>query len=211
MTTRRERKYNAVHQRIIPAVLGLCAAYRLNIVTGWDIAARAETSRKTVYYHFRDKAEMLCEAVEYECKRVLDTLRIAIADEPTAAAKAEKFAKMIHHEAIYLTRIRYINIDFVRSIERLGKSYAQFSADKRKLLADILRFGNESGEFSKNFAHDDVADTLVTAFDGLDTMYMKYGMDDFEVRDRCLALVEAILNGLVEKRQQDSYYSFDEG
>jgi len=117
------------------------------------IASAAGVTKGALYYHFRDKEELLFEAVkdriaEFE-ERVVGT--VSPVDDP-AAALAE-IARVCVHIATKNNLRRFILTLMVEALDtnpRLSQAFRDILRRFRGYLAGIVRVGQEQGVFRKD-------------------------------------------------------------
>ncbi|MDD5425754.1 MAG: TetR/AcrR family transcriptional regulator [candidate division Zixibacteria bacterium] len=125
----------------------LFAQFGLKKVTTDEIANQAGVSKATVYKYYRNKYEIFNDIVQFEFDQLLTTIREAVANEVSII---EKF------RAHLLTKIEKLRklINFYRVTQEEWGDYwpyvedirQRFMEEEKKIVRDILRLGNETGE-----------------------------------------------------------------
>ena len=161
-----------------------------------DVAERAGTSAPGVLYWFPSKDELLAEALTFADDRFYAALTDELAGLGSATARLERLIELWPAEGDAET-VLWMEL-WVRSLRdpRLAATRQRLDRRWREAIADIVREGQASGEFSDADA-DDVALLLGALMDGF---AIQLALDDpavsaAVVRRHCLELVEARLKG----------------
>jgi AcrR family transcriptional regulator len=162
-----------------------------------DIAARAGTSAPTILYYFESKDRLLEEAVDLTDRDFYERLTEGQAKREGAV---DKLVHLIEETSLgpggLSDRTLWMEM-WVRARRDPAVRDAYFRLDRRqrKLIADIVREGQESGEFDRGVDPDEFALALSGLMDGLGVQ-VTLGQPDVtadRMVERCLALASSEL------------------
>jgi AcrR family transcriptional regulator len=161
-----------------------------------DIAERAGTSSPTILYYFESKDRLLEEAVEYADRTFYERLS---GGQDRFEHAADRLVSLIEETSLGpdgSTTTLWMEI-WVRARRdpAVRRSYFRLDRRQRALIADIIRDGQASGEFSAAADPDDFALALSGLMDGLGVQ-VTLGQPDVtpaRMLDRCLALASSEL------------------
>jgi len=162
-----------------------------------DIAARAGTSAPTILYYFESKDRLLEEAVDLTDRDFYERLTEGQAKREGAV---DKLVHLIEETSLGPGGISDWTLwmeMWVRARRDPAVRDAYFRLDRRqrKLIADIVREGQESGEFDRGVDPDEFALALSGLMDGLGVQ-VTLGQPDVtadRMVERCLALASSEL------------------
>jgi AcrR family transcriptional regulator len=165
-----------------------------------DIAERAGTSSPTILYYFESKDRLLEEAVEYADRTFYE--RLSEGQERIEHA-SDRLVHLIEETSLGPGGTRSLN-DYTLWMEiwvrarrdpSVRRSYFRLDRRQRALIAEIVRDGQRSGEFSAATDPDDFALALSGLMDGLGVQVTLGQPDVTPTRmvDRCLALANSEL------------------
>src|SRR6201985_3548836 len=164
-----------------------------------DIAERAGTSSPTILYYFESKDRLLEEAVEYADREFYDRLSDG---QDRYERASDKLVNLIEETSLGPGGLNDYTLwmeIWVRARRDLSVRQSYFRLDRRQrvLIADIIREGQQSGEFSASTDPDDFALALSGLMDGLGVQVTLAQPDVTPARmvDRCLALASSELHG----------------
>lgn len=120
MTGLRDRKKQAVRQRIIEVAEGLFAADGLDATTIEGIAERAEVSAGTVYNYFGSKGALLLAAVERDTDAMIHRGRAVLARPGTNPAKAVRRLVGIYLDEFTSWEKGFLREVMAASFQRVG-------------------------------------------------------------------------------------------
>ena len=133
-------------EQILQTAQILFAQFGLKKVTTDDIARESHKSKATIYKLYKNKAEIFDEVVRREAKELIAEVRTAVDKEKTVKNK---------FKAHLITRLKKIGkfVNFYRVTQDTWGDYwphiAQvrelFLSEERKIVKDILAFGNRKG------------------------------------------------------------------
>jgi len=162
-----------------------------------DIAERAGTSSPTILYYFESKDRLLEEAVEYADRTFYERLSEGQDHFENAA---DRLVHLIEETSLGPGGLNDYTLwmeIWVRARRDPGVRRSYFRLDRRQrvLIADIVREGQQSGEFSAAADPDDFALALSGLMDGLGVQVTLGQPDVTAARmvERCLALANSEL------------------
>jgi AcrR family transcriptional regulator len=162
-----------------------------------DIAERAGTSAPTILYYFESKDRLLEEAVDQTDRDFYARMSEGQAQREGAV---DKLVHLIEETSLGPDGLSDWTLwmeMWVRARRDTGVRDAYFRLDRRqrKLIADIVREGQQSGEFDRDVDPDEFALALSGLMDGLGVQ-VTLGQPDVTAErmvDRCLALASSEL------------------
>lgn len=132
---------------ILATAQKLFSQFGLKKVTTDDIAKTAHVSKATIYRYYQNKSEIYNEVVALEAKELLAVLRSAVEAEDSVVGK---------FKAHLLTRIDKIHTlvnlyqvtqetwdEFWPNLDNIGQWFLE---EERKIIRDVLLWGNRVGE-----------------------------------------------------------------
>jgi AcrR family transcriptional regulator len=162
-----------------------------------DIAERAGTSAPTILYYFESKDRLLEEAVDQTDREFYERMTEGQARQE---GPVDKLVHLVEETSLGPGGLSDWTLwmeMWVRARRDAGVRDAYFRLDRRqrKLIADIVREGQESGEFDRDVDPDDFALALSGLMDGLGVQ-VTLGQPDVTAErmvERCLALASSEL------------------
>jgi AcrR family transcriptional regulator len=162
-----------------------------------DIAERAGTSSPTILYYFESKDRLLEEAVEYADRTFYERLSEG---QDRIEHAADRLVHLIEETSLGPGGLNDYTLWMeiwvrARRDPSVRRSYFRLNRRERVLIADIVRDGQQSGEFSAAADPDDFAVALSGLMDGLGVQ-VTLGQPDVSAArmvDRCLALANSEL------------------
>jgi AcrR family transcriptional regulator len=175
-----------------------------------DIAERAGTSSPTILYYFESKDRLLEEAVDRSDR---DFYARVLEGQERHERASDKLVHMIEETSLGPGGLSDWTLWMevwvrARRDETVRHNYFRLDRRQRLLIADIVREGQESGEFSEHTDPDEFALSLSGLMDGLGVQ-VTLGQPDVtpeRMIDRCLALASTELgcelrpSAVVQKR-----------
>jgi AcrR family transcriptional regulator len=157
-----------------------------------DIAERAGTSSPTILYYFESKDRLLEEAVDHADREWYERLDERL---ERCASSGAKLALLIEETSRGQGQLGDMTLWLeiwvrARRDPAVRASYPRLDRRQRALIADIVREGQASGEFTAGADPDDVALDLSALMDGLG-IQVTLGQPDVSARRmvrRCLEL-----------------------
>jgi AcrR family transcriptional regulator len=162
-----------------------------------DIAERAGTSSPTILYYFESKDRLLEEAVDLSDREFYERLSAGQARHESAAAKLVHLVEETSRGPGGLSDYTLWMEIWVRARRdpTVRTSYFRLDRRQRELIADIVREGQSTGEFSTAADAEDFALSLSGLMDGLGVQ-VTLGQPDLtpeRMVARCLALASSEL------------------
>jgi AcrR family transcriptional regulator len=162
-----------------------------------DIAERAGTSSPTILYYFESKDRLLEEAVEFADRTFYERLYEGQGRFENAA---DRLVHLIEETSLGPDGLNDYTLWMeiwvrARRDPTVRRSYFRLDRRQRALIADIVRDGQEAGEFIADADPDDFALALSGLMDGLGVQ-VTLGQPDVtpaRMLDRCLALASSEL------------------
>jgi AcrR family transcriptional regulator len=175
-----------------------------------DIAERAGTSSPTILYYFESKDRLLEEAVDRSDR---DFYARVLEGQERHERASDKLVHLIEETSLGPGGLSDWTLWMevwvrARRDETVRHNYFRLDRRQRVLIADIVREGQESGEFSEHTDPDEFALSLSGLMDGLGVQ-VTLGQPDVtpeRMIDRCLALASTELgcelrpSAVVQKR-----------
>jgi AcrR family transcriptional regulator len=162
-----------------------------------DIAERAGTSSPTILYYFESKDRLLEEAVEFADRTFYERLS---GGQDRFEHAADRLVSLIEETSLGPGGLNDYTLWMeiwvrARRDPSVRRSYFRLDRRQRALIADIIRDGQASGEFTAAADPDDFALALSGLMDGLGVQ-VTLGQPDVtpaRMLDRCLALASSEL------------------
>jgi AcrR family transcriptional regulator len=162
-----------------------------------DIAERAGTSAPTILYYFESKDRLLEEAVDHTDRDFYERLLDGQAQREDAA---DKLVHLVEETSLgpgglsdwTLWMEMWVR---ARRDPAVRNTYFRLDRRQRKLIADIVREGQASGDFDREADPDEFALALSGLMDGLGVQ-VTLGQPDVTAErmvERCLAMASAEL------------------
>jgi AcrR family transcriptional regulator len=162
-----------------------------------DIAERAGTSSPTILYYFESKDRLLEEAVDHTDR---DFYARLLEGQAQREGPADKLVHLIEETSLgpgglsdwTLWMEMWVR---ARRDPAVRDTYVRLDRRQRKLIADIVREGQVSGDFDQSVDPDDFALDLSGLLDGLGVQ-VTLGQPDVSAErmvERCLAMASAEL------------------
>ncbi len=162
-----------------------------------DIAKRAGTSAPTILYYFESKDRLLEEAVDQTDREFYDRVMEGQRRQERASDKLVHLIEEISLGPGGLSDWTLWMEMWVRARrdESVREAYFRLDRRQRKLIADIVREGQEAGEFSVDADPDEFALVLSGLLDGLGVQATLGQPDVSPARmvERCLTLASSEL------------------
>jgi len=116
-----------------------------------DIGREANLTAAMIYYHFRDKDDLLCATIEYAIGEALQQFEEMSAGTDHPAALIHDWLHMHVRQHSDLAKVLKLIIDYNHSglsSERVDQAIERFYGGEQRLLADALARGAERGDFT---------------------------------------------------------------
>ncbi len=194
-------KDEIVKADILKAAEKLFQQFGLRKTTMEDIAKAMGKGKSTLYYYYTNKEEIFDAVVMKEMWEVFDITKHAVENAASAPQKLKAFA-IAKIEAMQQKNNLYQIVSGEikephRCFESARKEYYQQEAD---LIANILKYGIKTGEFSDVISQDmDVLPfVIVSAFAGLSRdLFARHQFPG--IYSRMDSIVNILVNGLKER------------
>jgi AcrR family transcriptional regulator len=162
-----------------------------------DIAERAGTSSPTILYYFESKDRLLEEAVDRADREFYERLS---AGQARQASASEKLVHLIEETSLGPGGLSDYTLWMemwvrARRDPVVRRRYFRLDRRQRQLIAEIVREGQQAGEFNGETDPDEFALSLSGLMDGLGVQ-VTLGQPDITPRrmvQRCLALASTEL------------------
>jgi AcrR family transcriptional regulator len=162
-----------------------------------DVAKRAGTSGPTILYYFESKERLFEEVVDQSDR---EFYRRLTEGQPQHERASEKLLRLIEETSRGSSGISDYTLWMelwvrARRDRTVGRNYFRLNRRKRSLIADIVREGQESGEFNREADPEEFALALSALMDGLGVQ-VTLGQPDVSPERmvaRCLALASSEL------------------
>ena len=162
-----------------------------------DIAERAGTSSPTILYYFESKDRLLEEAVEFADRTFYERLSEG---QDRFENAGDRLVDLIEETSLGPDGLNDYTLWMeiwvrARRDPTVRRSYFRLDRRQRALIADIVRDGQQAGQFSREADPDDFALALSGLMDGLGVQ-VTLGQPDVtpaRMLDRCLALASSEL------------------
>ena len=162
-----------------------------------DIAERAGTSSPTILYYFECKDRLLEEAVEYADREFYE--RLSDGNDRIKGA-SDKLMHLIEETSLGPGGLNDYTLWMeiwvrARRDPSVCRSYVRLDRRQRTLIADIVREGQASGEFTPDVDPDDFALSLSGLMDGLGVQVTlgQPNVTPERMVERCVALATSEL------------------
>jgi AcrR family transcriptional regulator len=156
-----------------------------------DVAERAGTSAPSVLYYFASKAELLKEALTSAEERFYESLSAQLEELDSAADRLLRIIHAACSDGDYDAAL-WMEL-WARALRdpELAATRAELDGRWRAAIAEVVRYGQERGEFGPTDA-DDLAVLMASLLDGL---AVQIALGDMEVTPPrvsrlCVRLVE---------------------
>jgi len=197
MTTRRQRKYDDVHSRILAAASDGFTYRPMNLIGMDAIAEHAEVARSVINSHFGDKKLLFAAVVERECKLALAEMWLAVEDAGEFPDSLKAFALARFKETARLFLYRKLNRQKFRDMPQVKDALDRFLRDERKLLHEVLQSAADAKQIAKrDFAN--AADAVLGALNGFQ-YFREYGdAPESEIIKILGDLMDIVIAGLLK-------------
>lgn len=160
-------------ERFIEVARQLFARKGVENTTMNDIASASDKGRRTIYTYFKSKREIFNAVIASETDELLSRLRKIVA---LNEAPKEKLMKYIDCRfdtmSEIVSRNGSLKAGFFRDVRKVDRARKLITDKESMLLKEILKEGNEQGEF--NISNLDAAALVIThTLHGLDVPYIR--------------------------------------
>lgn len=162
-----------------------------------EIAREAQVADGTIYIYFENKDDILISLFEEQMKVVIDNMVGQISQEIDPAAKLEKFA-LTHLQLIEQNQdmAEIIQVE-IRQSSRFIKEYKNEKfAQYLDLIADIVREGQEKGQFKKDIIPGVAKRAFFGALDEMSRFWVLSSRKQYDITTAAKQISEYFLNGI---------------
>lgn len=125
----------------------LFSQFGLKKTTTDDIAKRAHISKATIYRYYGNKQEVFNDVIDGQVKRLFTAISTAVDDESSAVGKLRACLLSRMRRSRELAKLLQTNRkDFGENWRQGAEFQEQILNREKKIITDILRFGESSGE-----------------------------------------------------------------
>lgn len=187
---------------IIRGAQKLFQSYGLKKTTMEDIAKALGKGKSTLYYYYESKEQIFEEVLQKELQEVFNLTKIAVDAASTAEEKLKTFA---------VTRISVLSnmLNLYRMVcgELLDQPpctrglFSEYAQQETRLIASILAFGIEHGEFNPCLEEemDILPSVIVSSIRGIERELFTDNLTGLE--NRIEAISHLLVNGLKNKKE----------
>jgi AcrR family transcriptional regulator len=190
---RRERKRQESRERLYAAAIGLFLENGFDATTVDQIANRADVARATAFNHFPQKIAYL---EEWGRRRRLHVRTQLALDSPDSDTAAGRLSRYLREMAVLNTAARSETQLLMDPSIRLGQALRSPTLDVD--LADVVRAGQESGEFRTEVDAAQVGVVLAASYFSTVLRWATVGPPPFDLDLRLQQTLELVLRGLLE-------------
>lgn len=163
-----------------------------------EIAREAGVADGTIYLYFKSKDDLLISWFEWRMERVVADLEAALAAADTPPARLAAFIRA-HLEMVQQNpaAAEVLTIELRQSSKFMKEYDNPRFADFLRLLATVIREGQERGDFVADLPAPQVARAIFGAIDELALAWLLGGSDKFDIVRAADWLTRLVSNGLV--------------
>ncbi len=195
MLTRREKKAQATHQKILDEARYGFTFKPMNLIGMDAIAHHAGVERSTINRHFGDKDGLFAAVVEKECKLTLVEIRLAVEDAENFPDSLKAFAIARFKETARIFRYRKLNPQKISNLPQAKIAFDKFLQDERKLFFEILQSAADAKQIEKR-DFSNVVEAVLGALNGFQYC-REYGkISDDEIEKILSNLIDIVAEGL---------------
>jgi TetR/AcrR family fatty acid metabolism transcriptional regulator len=158
---------------ILRAATEVFAEQGFNSVTVAGIADRAGIGKGTVYEYFSSKDELLFAVFEWMNEGIADRIRALVEEGGSIHDRLRRLLDLGAEVTREQVEMQAVALDFwsasrgTKSEERYNQACLATYRTYRKLVADVIRDGQTSGEIDPRVDAEAIAVMIVAAMDGL--------------------------------------------
>jgi AcrR family transcriptional regulator len=183
--TRRDRRWQEVHQRIVEAAISLFDEQGFAATKVSDICDRADVANKTFFNHFPTKNDVLREIAEAALEKFLDVIEEARAvSGGTRARLLALFSKIADNSLARGPMYRELLAEIIHAAHESGTEREQARRLHQAFRA-LVREGRARGDVGTAHGIEVQTDMLIGAFYAL--MLNWANLDDYPLRRQALA------------------------
>lgn len=168
------------------------------------IAQQAGVTKGAIYYHYKDKNDLLLAAAADRVAEFERRVQSACEGAPPAEALRRIVAVSVEH-ALSNDRPRFAIKMMVEAIDTHSSLLEEMRGMMRRFRAfvrNIVRAGQDGGQLRSDVDADDVAATLTSAVIGAETQYY-LDPDRFRLEATLATFTDQLLRGLATAQEAD--------
>jgi TetR/AcrR family transcriptional regulator, fatty acid metabolism regulator protein len=191
--------------RILEAAVRVFASKSFYTATVAEIAREAGIADGTIYLYFKSKDDLLISWFEWRMEQVVADLEKAIAGVDTAAARLEAFITA-HLEMVEANpaAAEVLTVELRQSTKFMKEYSNPRFADFLRLLAGVIRDGQNAGELDPEVPAPLVARAIFGAIDELALAWLLGGADKFDIVRAAGWATRILLTGLNATSQRSN-------
>jgi TetR/AcrR family acrAB operon transcriptional repressor len=168
------------------------------------VAAEAGMTRGAIYWHFKNKFELL-NAVLQECRIKTEIRLNRILDAPQSPLN--KVRQLIYEfflivsereEFRVMEEIQVFKSERKKELNRLYKEYMDNIKKTKKLLKELIIQGITEGEFDTRIDPDTVVVALISYISGVKSTWLS-DVTTFSLKESAEGLADIFINGIAKK------------
>ncbi len=200
-STRRERRKQEVHGRIVDAAMGLFDEFGFHATTVAEICDRADVAQKTLFNHFESKAHVLRAIAGIALDEFLTQIE-AIRKEPGTVRK--RLHRLFGEIADTVEEAGPMRRELVAEIVHIAHEAGTEKEQALRLheaFGAILRDARALGELNSTHSLQTQTEMVLGAFYAL--MFNWANLDAYPVRRQALAIARALADALATPTNQE--------
>lgn len=135
-------------RRILDAAVQVFAARGFYNARVSDIAKAAGVADGTIYLYFKNKDDLLISLFEDRMEGIIEAFRSELGDYPQASGRLRRFIDLhLHMVADQPTLAEVLTVELRQSAKFMREYKAPKFAEYLDLIEEVVRFGQETGEF----------------------------------------------------------------
>jgi AcrR family transcriptional regulator len=182
MTASRTSQRQETFDRILATALDLFVTKGFEGTTVDQIAAAAGVTKGAIYFHFRNKAELLLELLDQVERSFVDPMDQCVRRAgPAALDKMVAFAHQQSELGVGRTKLAILAIrtssDFARDDARFGPKIRHIYRRLYDILEDVIELGKAQGSFRTDISTRQLASFVISAHDGTFLEWQRRGLE----------------------------------
>lgn len=181
-----EKSRGDAHERILASARTLFMEHGFNDVSTNDICKHAGVSKTSIYRYFKDMSGLLDDVVTRDLESRLPEYR----PMPTSREQLSQSIYGIAHDVAELLsepdllELDRMVLEMARTHPNVANIYHRIALELFQVhLADLLRHAQEQGFIELRADPFDLADNLLSVWDGLGLMRVRLGLSDKPYQD----------------------------
>jgi len=164
-------KDDIIKEEILKEAQKLFRQFGVKKTTMEDIAKAAGKGKSTLYYYYCSKEEIFDAVILMEMNEVFSCVKLAVEKASSAEEKMKAFTlnkiRAVQKKANLYKIVRGEMQDNMRCMKHL---HAEYDMQETQLVKEILTFGIENGEFTKQISEelDILPSVMVSSLRGLE-------------------------------------------